>query len=156
MSERAFVKNQMLILDAIIQNWSKLSQVQQFAFVLDNEKLDETIAEEVIELVGDSDPKIKQWQLDNLKSIVFETIVDIEKLNSELKVSSSQKNSKSNVIKTTLNSGYGLYGMATWTYGNNLIANSITNGGKIYGIKLFQQIASNKLKFERDKWQNQQ
>ena len=41
--------------------------------------------------------------------------------------------------------------MSTWVYGNNLIANSITTGGKIYGIKLFQQIASNKLRMEREK-----
>jgi hypothetical protein len=43
--------------------------------------------------------------------------------------------------------------MATWNYGNNLIANSITSGGKIYGIKLFQQIASNKLNLEKDRIQ---
>ncbi len=151
MDDRAYVKNQMLILEAIVENWKKLSQIQQAAFILDNEKLDETIAKEVIELVGDSDPKTKEWQLSNLKSIIFETVVTEDQLNDRLKLASSQRNSKSNGIKVTLNSGYGIYGMATWIYGNNLIANSITSGGKIYGIKLFQQIASNKLRVESDK-----
>jgi hypothetical protein len=40
--------------------------------------------------------------------------------------------------------------MTTWDYGNALIANSITNAGKIYGIKLFQQIASNILTEEQN------
>lgn len=154
MDDRAYVKNQMLIIEAITENWNKLSQIQQSAFVLDNQKLDDKIAEEVIEQVGDSDPGTKAWQLKNLKSIVFETIVNEEKLKSRLDLAASQRNSKSNGIKVTLNSGYGIYGMSTWNYGNNLIANSITSGGKIYGIKLFQQVASNKLKVEKRKIDN--
>lgn len=154
MDDRAYVKNQMLIINAITANWGKLSQIQQAAFILDHQKLDDKIAEEVIELVGDSNAKVKAWQLNNLKSIVFETVVDEEKLRDRLKLAASQRNSKSNGVKVTLNTGYGIYGMATWKYGNNLIANSITSGGKIYGIKLFQQIASNKLKVERRKINN--
>jgi hypothetical protein len=155
MSDRGYVKNQMLIIEAIVENWGKLSQAQQIAFVLDGQHLDPTIAEQVVDLVGDSDPGTKAWQLKNLKGIKFDTIVTEEKLNSRLGLAASQRNSKSNGIKVTLNSGYGIYGMATWNYGNNLIANSITSGGKIYGIKLFQQIASNKLRVERDKIKGQ-
>jgi len=154
MSDRGYVKNQMLIIEAIVQNWGKLSQIQQAAFILDHEKLNPVIAEEVISLVGASDEKTKKWQLNNLLSITFETVVTEEKLNARLELAASQRNSKSNGIKVTLNSGYGIYGMATWNYGNNLIANSITTGGKIYGIKLFQQVASNKLKVERAKIQS--
>ena len=155
MEDRGFVKNQMLIIEAIAQNWKKLSPVQQSAFILKDEKLNETIAEEVIELVGDSDPGTKAWQLKNLKSIYFDSSVTEEKLKNRLDLLAAQRNSKSNGIKVTLNSGYGIYGMSTWIYGNNLIANSITSGGKIYGIKLFQQVASNKLRVERDKIKNQ-
>lgn len=151
MSDRGFVKNQMLILNAITENWNKLNIVQQKAFILDNEHIDETIAREVINLVGDSDEKIKNSQLESLLSIKFETYVTEETIKNRLKLRSSQRDSRSNGIKVTLNSGYGIYGMVTWVYGNNLIANSITTGGKIYGIKLFQQLASNKLKYERSK-----
>ena len=149
MDDRGFVKNQMLILNAISQNWGKLNIIQQKAFLLDHQKLDETIAREVVELVGDSNAKTREWQLKNLMSITFDTLVTEEKIVERLKLGSTQRESKSNGIKVTLNSGYGIYGMATWIYGNNLIANSITTGGKIYGIKLFQQIASNRLRDER-------
>lgn len=149
MDDRSFVKNQMLIIDAIVENWKKLSPHIQASFVLDNKKLPDHIAEEVIKLVGDSDPGVADWQLKNLKSIQFDTILSEDKLKERLELAASQRKSKSNGIKVTLNSGYGIYGMATWNYGNNLIANSITSGGKIYGIKLFQQIASNKLNMEK-------
>lgn len=151
MDDRGFVKNQMLILNAITQNWGKLNIIQQKAFILDHKHLDETIAKEVIELVGDSNPKTREWQYKNLMSIVFDTLVDDPQLKDRLELSSTQRESKSNGIKVTLNSGYGIYGMSTWIYGNNLIANSITTGGKIYGIKLFQQIASNRLAIERQR-----
>lgn len=153
MSDRGYVKNQMLIIEAIVENWNKIPDHIKGAFILDMEKLDEKIAEEVIELVGDSDPKTKAWQLNNLKGIVFDTKVTEDRLHKMLDLAAVQRNSKSNGIKVTLNSGYGIYGMVTWVYGNNLIANSITSGGKIYGIKLFQQVASNKLKVERAKIQ---
>jgi DNA polymerase elongation subunit (family B) len=61
----------------------------------------------------------------------------------------AQKDSESNGVKVTLNSGFGIFARANWNYGNALIANSITNAGKIYGIKLFQQIASNILTEEQ-------
>ena len=51
--------------------------------------------------------------------------------------------------KTSLNTGYGLYAMVNWDWSNSLISNSITNGGKIMGLKLFQQISANILKSER-------
>jgi len=151
MDDRAFVKNQFLILEAITQNWDKLNIKQQKAFIIESGHIDEEIAREVIELVGDTNPKVREWQLKNLLSIVFETLVPPDELVKNLETSIAQKESRSNGIKVTLNSGYGIYGMATWVYGNNLIANSITTGGKIYGIKLFQQIASNRLKKERQK-----
>jgi len=154
MNDRGYVKNQMLIIEAIVENWNKLDQRLQASFILDMEKIDEKIAEEVIELVGDSDPKTKAWQLNNLKSIVFDTQISEDRLKEMLELAAVQRNSKSNGIKVTLNSGYGIYGMPTWVYGNNLIANSITSGGKIYGIKLFQQVASNKLQVERAKIQS--
>lgn len=44
-----------------------------------------------------------------------------------------------------------LNSMSTWNYGSSLISNSITNGGKIYGTKLFQNIAVNRLTVENEK-----
>jgi len=151
MADRGYVKNQFLILDAITENWNKLNNKQRLAFALEDEYIDPAIAEEIILLVGDPNEGTRKWQLKNLLSIKFFTLVKDDLMKAKLALISSQKLSESNSIKVTLNSGYGIYGMATWNYGNNLIANSITTGGKIYGIKHFQQIASNRLKKERDK-----
>lgn len=146
MDDRAFVKNQSLILKAITENWKKLSEDQQLSMITEF-KIDEKIAKDIIEIVGDPDPKTREYQLKDLLNVEFSTheIKDILKLYHTLKIKVAQKDSESNGIKVTLNSGYGIFAMITWGYANPLIANSITNGGKIYGIKLFQQIASNVL-----------
>jgi len=155
MDDRSYVKNQMLIEAAIVENWDKLSQKQQGAFLLSDNKIDKEIAKEIIEIVGDNDPKVREWQLSVLSDITFNILAEsssaVDEINKQLDISVNVKTSKSNSIKVTLNSGYGLNGLLTWAYGNNLIANSITTGGKIYGIKLFQQLASNVLRKERKK-----
>jgi len=46
-------------------------------------------------------------------------------------------------IKVSLNSGYGILGLISYQYSSPLAGNSITTGGKIVGIKTFQQIAVN-------------
>jgi len=148
MNDRAYVKNQMLVEGVIVGGWDKLTQEQQAKLLIDGTVLSDEETREIIDVVGDPDDKKRDWQFSVLKEIVFNTLVEHHELKDKLEVEVAQKNSKSNSIKVTLNSGYGLNGLLSWAYGNNLIANSITNGGKIYGIKLFQQIASNKLKKE--------
>ena len=62
---------------------------------------------------------------------------------------SNASNSYQDGEKVSLNSGYGLFGMISWEWFQNLVSNSITCAGKIHGIKLFQQIAVNVLRNER-------
>jgi len=150
MEDRAFVKNQMLIILAIIENWKKIPVELQYSFLQINSGISEDDAEKIVNIVGDSDPKVRKWQKNNLLSIKF-NMSNVDKLLVDLDIMASQQNNTSNSIKTSLNSGYGLYGMATWGWGNVLISNSITNGGKIYGTKLFQQIAVNRLNLENEK-----
>lgn len=150
MDDRGFVKNQGLILKAITENWKSIEEdLKKGLFCSD--KIDNLVATKIIEIVGDSDPKAKAGQLESLESIIFNTheLDSIKQLYDRLQLMVAQKDSESNGVKVTLNSGFGIYAMATWGYGNALIANSITNAGKIYGIKLFQQIASNILTEEQ-------
>ncbi len=150
MDDRGFIKNQGLILKAITQNWDNIQEeLKKGLFCSD--KIDDIIASKIIEIVGDSDTNVKSSQLYSLKSIILNTnnLKEDYELLKRLKLMVAQKDSESNGVKVTLNSGYGIYAMATWNYGNALIANSITNAGKIYGIKLFQQIASNILTEEQ-------
>lgn len=150
MADRGFIKNQGLILKAITQNWSSIQEeLKKGLFCSD--KIDNLIANKIIEIVGDSDAGIKSSQSESLESIIFNTdsMDNEDQLLKHLKLIVAQKDSESDGVKVTLNSGYGIFAMATWNYGNALIANSITNAGKIYGIKLFQQIASNILTEEQ-------
>lgn len=154
MEDRGFIKNQGLILKAITQNWSSIQEeLKKGLFCSD--KIDNLIANKIIEIVGDSDAGIRSSQLKSLESIIFNTdsIDNEDQLLKHLKLMVAQKDSESNGVKVTLNSGYGIFAMATWNYGNALIANSITNAGKIYGIKLFQQIASNILTEEQKRFE---
>jgi DNA polymerase elongation subunit (family B) len=152
MDDRGFIKNQGLILKAITSNWNNIQDDLKKGLFCST-KIDNLISTKIIDIVGDSDQKTKEGQLFSLESIIFNTVEldSIEQLYNRLTLMAAQKDSESNGVKVTLNSGYGIYAMATWNYGNSLIANSITNAGKIYGIKLFQQIASNILTEEQQK-----
>jgi hypothetical protein len=154
MDGRGFVKNQGLILKGILENWTKI-EPECIKGLYCSDYIDKVISEKIIEIVGDNDEYIRKGQLESLQSIIFNTqeIENDDLLIKKLKITIANKDSESNAIKVTLNSGYGIYAMATWNYGNALIANSITNGGKILGIKLFQQIASNVLDDEQKKFE---
>lgn len=150
MDDRGFVKNQGLIIKAITNQWQNIKDDLKNGFKT-NGKMEEIIAKEIINIVGDTNEKKRKSQLESLLSIDFNN-QDLEEKEffKKLKLLYEQKDSMSNGIKVTLNSGYGIYAMASWNYGNALIANSITNCGKIYGIKLGQQIASNVLEYIKD------
>jgi len=150
MDDRAYEKNQMLIITAIIENWKSVPDELKLTFLNKLGKLEEHEAKAIVDIVGDPDDKIKGYQVKNLLNVRFDYEA-LDQVLSGLKLQKTQKNSKSNGIKVTLNSGYGLFGMSTWNYGSSLISNSITNGGKIYGTKLFQNIAVNRLTVENEK-----
>jgi DNA polymerase elongation subunit (family B) len=151
MGDRGFIKDQGLILKAIKSKWNSVPESLKRGLSIAGH-IDETVANDLVSLVGDSDEKMRVKQLNNLLSIIMGTdgINDLDILAKKIEVIISQKNNASNGVKTTLNTGYGIYAMTIWEYGNALIANSITNAGKIYGIKLFQQIASNILTEEQN------
>ncbi len=146
LANRKAVKNEFLVLGVVIKSWDKLSDEQKSWMLIKEKKLTHEQAYEIIEIVGDpTDENVRKWQLSVLEGNIFDNDIELDKLFNKLKLVIDQKTSVSNGIKTTLNSGYGLYGLLTWGYGNNLIANSITTGGKIYGIRLFQQVAATRL-----------
>lgn len=147
MDDRAYVKNQMLILEAIVENWKSIPLEGQQLFLSKLGQFSEDEAKSLVAIVGDPSEKVRGFQIKSLMNVRFDYEA-YELIYSGLQLQVSQKNSKSNGIKVTLNSGYGLFGMSTWTYGSSLISNSITNGGKVYGTKLFQNIAVNRLNVE--------
>ena len=161
MSSRKTVKDQGLILKAICEHWDELTKPETMAFYDTQEKIDNKFAESIISKVGDLDPKKRNSQLKSLIGIDFniKNIIDKRQeltgreleylIKVELTGIYEYKDSYQNGEKTSLNSGYGLFAMVTWDWFQVLVSNSITTGGKIAGIKLFQQIASNIMRNER-------
>lgn len=166
MKGRAFVKNQMLILEAITTNWKSLTDEEKNSFAIDSTinggNINQEFANSIINKVGDSDENKRNFQLESLLGIQFGTInnsynnsADKHKnLLYQLKIMIEQLNVKQNGIKTSLNSDYGIYAMIMWEYANFLISNSITTGGKVLGTNLFQQIAKNVLQIEEEEINN--
>ncbi len=150
MDDRAYVKNQHLIIGAILENWKLVPDNLKELFLSKLGRLEDHEAEALVNIVGDADEKSRNKQKQSLMNVKF-NYEYVEQIYKGLELQRAQKKSEENGIKVTLNSGYGLFGMSTWSYGSSLISNSITNGGKVYGTKLFQNIAVNRLTVENEK-----
>ena len=150
MDDRAYVKNQHLIIGAILENWKMVPDDDKRLFLSKLGELTEEEAKRLTDIVGDADEKARAKQTKSLMNVRF-NYDEFDQIYKGLELQKVQKKSVENGIKVTLNSGYGLFGMSTWSYGSSLISNSITNGGKVYGTKLFQNIAVNRLTVENEK-----
>lgn len=146
MDDRAFIKNQMLILGSINGSIDKFNQKIKESFKREG-CLPDDIINEILDIVGASDEGYRKKQFNQIKGIEFDTndLDNFEAISKKMKLMQVQRKSKQNGVKVTLNSGYGIYAMSTWNYASFLISNSITTAGKIFGVKLFQQIAVNVL-----------
>lgn len=162
MASRKIVKDQGLVLGVLTKSWNLLTEDEKKIFYNTQGKIDNMMAKMIIEKVGDISEKGKEKQLKSLLQIDFnfKDAVDKDMQLSGKNMNSILLNLLTNVEeykmayqdgeKTSLNTGYGLYAMVNWDWSNSLISNSITNGGKIMGLKLFQQISANILKNERN------
>lgn len=161
MASRKIVKDQGLVLGVLTKSWNLLTEDEKKIFYNTQGKIDNMMAKMIIEKVGDISEKGKEKQLKSLLQIDFnfKDAVDKDMQLSGKNMDSILLNLLTNVEeykmayqdgeKTSLNTGYGLYAMVNWDWSNSLISNSITNGGKIMGLKLFQQISANILRNER-------
>ena len=164
MASRKTIKDQGLILGAVVGAWDKLEEKDRMNFYDTDNFITEDVVTNVLDIIGDSNPKKKLAQAKSLLGLELGinekvskqrelTGKDLSKLiKDELDLIASQKMARQNGEKTSLNTGYGLYAMVTWDYFQPLVSNSITSAGKIVGIKLFQQIAVNILKNEYKGW----
>jgi DNA polymerase elongation subunit (family B) len=161
MASRKKVKDQGLVLGVLTKSWNSLTEDKKKIFYTTQGKIDDMMAKIIIEEVGDTSVKGREKQIKSLLEIdfSFKEVVDKDMELTGKNMESILLNLLTNVEeykmayqdgeKTSLNTGYGLYAMVNWDWSNSLIANSITNGGKIMGLKLFQQISANILRNER-------
>lgn len=161
MSSRKTVKDQGLVLGVLTKSWDLLTLDEKKIFYDTQGKIDDMMANVILEKVGDTSAKGREKQIKSLLQIdfSFKEAVDKDMQLTGKNMDSILLNLLTNVEeykmayqdgeKTSLNTGYGLYAMVNWDWSNSLISNSITNGGKIMGLKLFQQISANILRNER-------
>lgn len=161
MSSRKTVKDQGLVLGVLTKSWDLLTLDEKKIFYDTQGKIDDMMAKVILEKVGDTSEKGREKQIKSLLQIdfSFKEAVDKDMQLTGKNMDSILLNLLTNVEeykmayqdgeKTSLNTGYGLYAMVNWDWSNSLISNSITNGGKIMGLKLFQQISANILRNER-------
>lgn len=161
MSSRKVVKDQGLVLGALYKSWELLTSDEKKIFYDTQGKIDDMMANVIIEKIGDVSAKGREKQVKSLLQIdfSFKEMVDKEMqlggkdmdkiLRKLINDVEEYKMAYQNGEKTSLNTGYGLYAMVNWDWSNSLVSNSITSGGKIMGLKLFQQISANILRNER-------
>ena len=161
MASRKTVKDQGLVLGVVKKSWEKLTLDEQKIFYDTQGKIDDMMAKVILDKIGDVSEKGREKQVKSLLQIDFSFKEAVDKevamtgkdlygiLRKLIGNVEDYKMAYQNGEKTSLNSGYGLYGMVSWDWFNSLVSNSITSGGKIMGLKLFQQVSANILRNER-------
>lgn len=161
MASRKSVKDQGLVLGVVKGSWEKLTEGEQKVFYDTQGKIDDMMANQIIEKIGDVSAKGREKQVKSLLAMDFSFKEAVDKeiamtgkdlygiLQKLIGNVEDYKMAYQNGEKTSLNSGYGLYGMVSWDWFNSLVSNSITAGGKVMGLKLFQQVSANILRNER-------
>ena len=140
LDKRRIVKNQMLVLYAVLKQLEHLSEdlIGYFYSPADGEFLSKDQANEILEAIQDMEDREKR--IYSLTGVEFNFEETLELF---LSLRASQLKILQLGIKVSMNSSYGIFAMPTWLYANPLIGNSFTNAGKIYGIKLFQAVSVN-------------
>jgi hypothetical protein len=135
---RSEVKGQMLVLNAIASQVSNLSENTINFFNHNGEhKLTREQANQILDDIND--PENREWRIGALTEITFPG--NLNQVNLFIALRAAQLDIVQLGIKVSMNSGYGIFAMATWVFANSLIGNSFTCAGKIFGIKLFQKIS---------------
>jgi DNA polymerase elongation subunit (family B) len=140
LDKRRVVKNQMLVLYAVLAQVEHLSEdlKQYFYSPANGEYLSKEQANEILEAIQDMEDREKR-----IFSLIGVEFVFNNTLETFLSLRAAQLKILQLGIKVSMNSSYGIFAMITWLYANPLIGNSFTNAGKIYGIKLFQAVSVN-------------
>ncbi len=144
LSRRRVVKNQQLVLEAVIAQYVNLpDSIQEYFYNPESEDglhLSERQADEILTTIKDDQPR--EYRIASLTGVEFNCSPDNKTL-PFMKLRASQLAVLQLGIKVSVNSGYGVFAMPTWVYASPLIGNSFTNAGKIYGTKLFQAVSIN-------------
>lgn len=150
LAERRIIKDKMLVLDATIANINSCKSISKI-FSKRIEFLSSEEADVILTEIEDDQPREKR--IESLINIDLEnkTFTQLNEIKAYLNIRKDQFNNMQNGIKVSLNSGYGILGMISYEFADPLSANSITNAGKIFGIKVFQTISAWVMELYQDK-----
>lgn len=150
LAKRRIVKDQMLVLEAILKQFKKLSKGSlDYLYTLSGDCLiSEERANIILDEIADSEDRAKRIKA--LIRIEFKFKDQNIELKKFIHLRISQLNIVQLGIKVAANSAYGIFGLITWPCASPLIGNAITNAGKIYGIKLFQAVTVNTFQERED------
>jgi DNA polymerase elongation subunit (family B) len=140
LNQRRVVKNQMLVLYAVLEHYEKLPEkIKEYFYSPENgDRLSDRQAYEILDAIQDAENRDKRVQALTGVELNFEELAE-----AFLSLRADQLKILQLGIKVSMNSSYGIFAMITWLYASPLIGNSFTSAGKIYGIKLFQAVSVN-------------
>lgn len=135
---RSVVKNEMLVLQQLLNNvYEKNSSAYKIMTYLIEDQFDK-ITEDLMKDAG-------VYEIYKGKKISDPSKLKVEKVGDEvasLEIAVFMKNLKQSAAKVFANSAFGIKGLLSFLFSAPILGNSITTGGKIYGIRLAQKAAA--------------
>ena len=138
---RSHIKSEMIVLGQLITNIENGNEdALTFAKYLMNQEFDR-IDQDLIEKAGLA-KILREKKIDDISSLQIVINDDIIK---SVETTIFFKNLKQLAAKIFANTSFGIKGLLTFQFAAPILGNSITTGGKIYGIKLAQAAAAHVL-----------
>jgi len=148
MSSRKVIKDEMLVLGQLLANILEGNQAaRDLASKLMLNKFDE-IDNELIVAAG-IDKIMHEKKIAKIEQLSFAELHAIgDILLESLETATSEKNLGQNARKVYMNSGFGIKGLISFIFSAPLLGNAITSAGKIYGIKVAQNVTAQYIEHE--------
>ena len=142
MSSRKVIKNEMLVLGQLFANINNGNEhairLANFLMLKQFDKIDS-------KLISDAkiDRVMKEKGIESVEQLSFEELYSLgDVLLDSLSAAITEKNLGQNSRKVFMNSGFGIKGLISFIFSAPLLGNAITSAGKIYGIKVAQNVTA--------------
>ena len=142
MGSRKVIKNEMIVMGQLLANIADGNEHARTMANLLMTKQFNSITKGLIDQAGMT--KIMQDKgIKDIKQLSFEELNSVgDILVESLDTARKEKNLGQNARKVFMNSGFGIKGLISFIFSAPLLGNSITSAGKIYGIKVAQNVTS--------------
>ena len=142
MSSRKVIKNEMLVLGQLLAN---INNGNEHAIRLASYLMSKQFDKIDSKLISDAkiDRVMREKGIESVEQLSFEEIYSLgDVLLDSLSAAITEKNLGQNSRKVFMNSGFGIKGLISFIFSAPLLGNAITSSGKIYGIKVAQNVTA--------------